>query len=142
MVSKKSPISRILTIALISGLISGILVTAIFWFLFSTPWFFLIIPAIIGWSIKKFANITADEVEADEKLESKVGWTCAGITLFFVLLPALVIALGSYLVSGSLWSIFLNFGFYFVCGFAVWFGHLKGVQAVVDSYYDSNLNED
>ena len=141
MSSKMSPIGRVLVIALISGLTSGIIVTAIMWFVFASAWFFFIIPAVMGWAIKKYAHISASEVDADENLQNKVGWTCAGITLFFVLLTAFVVALATYAATGSMWGIFLNIIFYVASGFAVWYGHSRGVQAVVDSYYESDLKE-
>ena len=135
-----TPISRVLIIALISGLVSGILTTVLFWFVYPTPWFFLIVPAVMGWSIKHYAHITMAETEVYENLDSNVGWICAGITLGFVLLTALLVSVATYMVYGSFWAVIMNFGFFIACGLAVWYGHNRGVQAVVDSGYDDFNN--
>lgn len=128
---------RIIVVAAISGIISSI-ITALLFLIFPSGWLFFIIPAIMGTCIHKFGKITAADVDRDDKLEKKVGYMCAGAVLFFVLLTAVPILIVS-IYQGLGWAMLLNIPFYIACGIAVWYGYNRGVRAVVDSYYDSDL---
>ena len=128
---------RIIVVAAISGIISSV-ITALLFLIFPSGWLFFIIPAIMGTCIHKFGKITAADVDRDDKLEKKVGYMCAGAVLFFVLLTAVPILIVS-IYQGLGWAMLLNIPFYIACGIAVWYGYNRGVRAVVDSYYDSDL---
>ena len=128
---------RIIVVAAISGIISSV-ITALLFLIFPSGWLFFIIPAIMGTCIHKFGKITAADVDKDDKLEKKVGYMCAGAVLFFVLLTAVPILIVS-IYQGLGWAMLLNIPFYIACGIAVWYGYNRGVRAVVDSYYDSDL---
>ena len=79
-------------------------------------------------------------MDKDEKLEKKVGYICAGAVLFFILLTAIPILIVG-ITQGLGWSMLLNIPFFIACGIAVWYGYNRGVRAVVDSYYDSDLKD-
>ena len=128
---------RIIVVAAISGIISSV-ITALLFLILPSGWLFFIIPAIMGTCIHKFGKITAADVDKDDKLEKKVGYMCAGAVLFFVLLTAVPILIVS-IYQGLGWAMLLNIPFYIACGIAVWYGYNRGVRAVVDSYYDSDL---
>lgn len=130
---------RIIVVAVISGIISSV-ITALLLLLIPSGWLFFIIPVIMGTSIHKFGNITSTDMEKDDKLEKKVGLICAGTVLFFILLttvPFLIVGLK----QGLGWELLLNIPFFIACAFAVWYGYNRGVRAVIDSYYDSDLKE-
>lgn len=136
-----SPIDRILTVAVISGFISGILVLMLMMFVFASAWFFFIIPVIMGWSISKFSRITKQEMDEDEKLEKKAGWISAGVVLLFVVVTAVLISVA--VMSGGNWTdLFLNIPFLIVSSLSVWYGYSRGVRAVVDAYYDADAVEE
>jgi len=128
---------RIITVAAISGIISS-MITLLLFLVFPSGWMFFIIPAVMGTCIHKFGRITAADVEKDDNLEKRVGYMCAGAVLLFIFLtvvPILIIGIR----EGLGWSLLLDIPFYIVCGIAVWFGYNRGVRAVIDAYYDSNL---
>lgn len=132
---QKNILDRITIICLISGLVSGILTMALVWFVFPSAWFFFIIPAVMGWSIDKFAKIPKDVFSNEEniaKLQKQAGWTCAGFVLFFVLLANLPI----FLVLEPIQHL-LNILFYIICGVSVYWGYTRGVRCITDAYYDS-----
>ena len=94
----------------------------------------------MGTCIHKLGNISAADVDNDDKLEKKVGYLCAGAVLFFIFLTAIpILIVGIY--QGLGWSLLLNIPFFIVCGIAVWYGYNRGVRAVIDSYYDSDLKD-
>ena len=129
---------RIIVIAAISGIISSIIAFLLFVFVLPSGWLLFFIPAIMGICIQKFGKISAKDVEGDDKLEKRVGFMCAGAVLFFITLTVIPITIiGLYKGLGS--EMLLDIPFYIVCVFAVWFGYNRGVRAVVDAYYDSNL---
>ena len=76
----------------------------------------------------------------DDQLEKKVGYMCAGAVLFFILLTA-VPSLFMCLYQGVGWGLLADIPFYIACALAVWYGYNRGVRAVIDSYYDSDLKE-
>ena len=130
---------HIITVAVISGIISSVIAFLLFFSVLPSGWLLFFIPAIMGISIQKFGKISAEDVEGDDKLEKKVGYMCAGAVLFFIILTIVPITvIGLY--KGLGWKI-LDIPFYIVCVFAVWYGYNRGVRAVVDAYYDSNLKE-
>ena len=130
---------RIILIAVISGIISSIIAFLLFVFVLPSGWLLFFIPAIMGICIQKFGKISAEDVEGDDKLEKKVGFMCAGAVLFFIFLTVIPITIiGLYKGLGG-WKMLLDIPFYIVCVFAIWFGYNRGVRAVVDAYYDSNL---
>ena len=129
---------RIIVIAAISGIISSIIAFLLFVFVLPSGWLQFFIPAIMGICIQKFGKISAKDVEGDDKLEKRVGFMCAGAVLFFIILTVIPITIiGLYKGLGR--EMLLDIPFYIVCVFAVWFGYNRGVRAVVDAYYDSNL---
>lgn len=131
---------RIIVIAAISGIISSIIAFLLFVFVLPSGWLLFFIPAIMGICIQKFGKISAKDVEGDDKLEKRVGFMCAGAVLFFIILTVIPITIiGLY--KGLGWEMLLDIPFYIVCVFAVWFGYNRGVRAVVDAYYDSNLKD-
>ncbi len=131
---------RIIVVAAISGIISSVITALLFFLVFPSAWLFFIIPAIMGTCIHKFGKISAADVDKDEKLEKKVGYICAGAVLFFILLTAIPILIVG-ITQGLGWSLLLNIPFFIACGIAVWYGYNRGVRAVVDSYYDSDLKD-
>ena len=131
---------RIIVVAAISGIISSVITALLFFLVFPSAWLFFIIPAIMGTCIHKFGKISAADVDKDEKLEKKVGYICAGAVLFFILLTAIPILIVG-ITQGLGWSMLLNIPFFISCGIAVWYGYNRGVRAVVDSYYDSDLKD-
>lgn len=131
---------RIIIVAVISGIISSVITFLLFFFVYPTPWFFLIIPAIMGTCIHKLGKISAEDVEGNDTLEKKVGYVCAGAVLLFIFLTIIPIIIID-LYNGIGWGILLNIPFFIVCAIAVWYGYNRGVRAVVDAYYDSNLKE-
>ncbi len=131
---------RIIVVAAISGIISSVITALLFFLVFPSAWLFFIIPAIMGTCIHKFGKISAADVDKDEKLEKKVGYICAGAVLFFILLTAIPILIVG-ITQGLGWSMLLNIPFFIACGIAVWYGYNRGVRAVVDSYYDSDLKD-
>lgn len=130
---------RIIVVAAISGIISSIITMLLLTF-FPSGWLFFIIPAIMGTCIHKFGRITSADVKDDDKLEKRVGYMCAGAVLFFILLTA-VPAIIFGLKEGLGWGLLADIPFYIACALAVWYGYNRGVRAVVDSYYDSDLKE-
>ena len=131
---------RIIVVAATSGIISSVITALLFFLVFPSAWLFFIIPAIMGTCIHKFGKISAADVDKDEKLEKKVGYICAGAGLFFILLTAIPILIVG-ITQGLGWSMLLNIPFFIACGIAVWYGYNRGVRAVVDSYYDSDLKD-
>ena len=131
---------RIIVVAAISGIISSVITALLFFLVFPSAWLFFIIPAIMGTCIHKFGKISAADVDKDEKLEKKVGYICAGAVLFFILLTAIPILIVG-ITQGLGWSMLLNIPFFIACGIAVWYGYNRGVRAVVDSYYVSDLKD-
>jgi hypothetical protein len=131
---------RIIVVAATSGIISSVITALLFFLVFPSAWLFFIIPAIMGTCIHKFGKISAADVDKDEKLEKKVGYICAGAVLFFILLTAIPILIVG-ITQGLGWSMLLNIPFFIACGIAVWYGYNRGVRAVVDSYYDSDLKD-
>ena len=131
---------RIIVVAATSGIISSVITALLFFLVFPSAWLFFIIPAIMGTCIHKFGKISAADVDKDEKLEKKVGYICAGAVLFFILLTAIPILIVG-ITPGLGWSMLLNIPFFIACGIAVWYGYNRGVRAVVDSYYDSDLKD-
>ena len=131
---------RIILVAVISGIISSLITALLFFLVFPSGWLFFIIPAVMGTCIHKFGKITAADVDNDDKLEKKVGYMCAGGVLFFILLTAVPILIVN-LYQGLGWGLLLDIPFYIACGIAVWYGYNRGVRAVVDSYYDSDLKD-
>ena len=131
---------RIIVVAAISGIISSVITALLFFLVFPSAWLFFIIPAIMGTCIHKYGKISAADVDKDEKLEKKVGYICAGAVLFFILLTAIPILIVG-ITQGLGWSMLLNIPFFIACGIAVWYGYNRGVRAVVDSYYDSDLKD-
>ena len=131
---------RIIVVAAISGIISSVITALLFFLVFPSAWLLFIIPAIMGTCIHKFGKISAADVDKDEKLEKKVGYICAGAVLFFILLTAIPILIVG-ITQGLGWSMLLNIPFFIACGIAVWYGYNRGVRAVVDSYYDSDLKD-
>ena len=131
---------RIIVVAATSGIISSVITALLFFLVFPSAWLFFIIPAIMGTCIHKFGKISAAAVDKDEKLEKKVGYICAGAVLFFILLTAIPILIVG-ITQGLGWSMLLNIPFFIACGIAVWYGYNRGVRAVVDSYYDSDLKD-
>ena len=130
---------RIIKVAVISGIISSI-ITFILLILFPSGWLFFIIPAIMGTCIHKFGKITSADMKDDDKLEKRVGYMCAGAVLFFIILTA-VPALIMCLYQGVGWGLLADIPFFLACALAVWYGYNRGVRAVIDSYYDSDLKE-
>ena len=130
---------RIIVVAAISGIISSI-ITFVLLLLFPSGWLFFIIPAVMGTCIQKFGKITSADMKDDDKLEKRVGWMCAGAVLFFILLTA-VPSLIMCLKQGLGWGVLADIPFYLACALAVWYGYNRGVRAVIDSYYDSDLKE-
>lgn len=133
---------RIVIIAIISGFISSVFTAMLFFFVFPSAWLFFIIPLIMGISIHKFGKISAKDVEGTDgdKLQRKVGLLCGGAVLLFLLLTVIpLVALSLYMGLG--WGVLLDVPFFIVCAIAVWWGYNRGVQAVVDSYYDANLSD-
>lgn len=131
---------RIIVIAAISGIISSIIAFLLFVFVLPSGWLLFFIPAIMGICIQKFGKISAEDVEEDDKLEKRVGYMCAGAVLFFIILTIIPITIFGVL-QGAGWELLKDIPFYIVCVFAVWFGYNRGVRAVVDAYYDSNLKD-
>ena len=131
---------RIIVIAAISGIISSIIAFLLFVFVLPSGWLLFFIPAIMGICIQKFGRISAEDVEGDDKLEKRVGYMCAGAVLFFIILTIIPITIYS-VYQGAGWELLKDIPFYIVCVFAVWFGYNRGVRAVVDAYYDSNLKD-
>lgn len=131
---------RIIVIAAISGIISSIIAFLLFVFVLPSGWLLFFIPAIMGICIQKFGKISAEDVEGDDKLEKRVGYMCAGAVLFFIILTIIPITIYS-VYQGAGWELLKDIPFYIVCVFAVWFGYNRGVRAVVDAYYDSNLKD-
>lgn len=130
---------RIIKVAVISGIISSI-ITFVLLILFPSGWLFFIIPAIMGTCIHKFGKITSADMKDDDKLEKRVGYMCAGAVLFFIILTA-VPALIMCLYQGVGWGLLADIPFFLACALAVWYGYNRGVRAVIDSYYDSDLKE-
>ena len=131
---------RIIVIAAISGIISSIIAFLLFVFVLPSGWLLFFIPAIMGICIQKFGKISAEDVEGDDKLEKRVGYMCAGAVLFFIILTIIPITIYS-VYQGAGWELLKDIPFYIVCVFAVWFGYNRGVRAVIDAYYDSNLKD-
>ena len=131
---------RVIVIAAISGIISSIIAFLLFVFVLPSGWLLFFIPAIMGICIQKFGKISAEDVEGDDKLEKRVGYMCAGAVLFFIILTIIPITIYS-VYQGAGWELLKDIPFYIVCVFAVWFGYNRGVRAVVDAYYDSNLKD-
>lgn len=131
---------RIIVIAAISGVISSIIAFLLFVFVLPSGWLLFFIPAIMGICIQKFGKISAEDVEGDDKLEKRVGYMCAGAVLFFIILTIIPITIYS-VYQGAGWELLKDIPFYIVCVFAVWFGYNRGVRAVIDAYYDSNLKD-
>ena len=130
---------RIIKVAVISGIISSI-ITFILLIFFPSGWLFFIIPAIMGTCIHKFGKITSADMKEDDQLEKRVGYMCAGAVLFFILITA-VPSLIMCLYQGVEWGLLADIPFYIACALAVWYGYNRGVRAVIDSYYDSDLKE-
>ena len=131
---------RIITIAVISGIISSIITVLLFLFVFPSGWLLFLPPAVMGTCIHKFGNISTTDVDRDEKLEKKVGYMCAASVLLFVLLTAVpILIVGLY--QGMGWKLLWDVPFFIACGFAVFYGYNRGVRAVVDSYFDSYSKE-
>lgn len=129
---------RIIIVAVISGIISSVITALLFFFVYPSGWLFFIIPAIMGTCIHKLGNISAADVDNDDNLEKRVGYLCAGAVLLFIILTVVpILIIGIYIGLG--WSLLLDIPFYIACGIAVWYGYNRGVRAVVDSYYDSDL---
>ena len=129
---------RIIIVAVISGIISSVITALLFFFVYPSGWLFFIIPAIMGTCIHKLGNISAADVDNDDNLEKKVGYLCAGAVLLFIILTVVpILIIGIYIGLG--WRLLLDIPFYIACGIAVWYGYNRGVRAVVDSYYDSDL---
>lgn len=130
---------RVIVVAAISGIISSI-ITFILFTIAPSGWLFFIIPAVMGTCVQKFGKITSADMKDDDKLENRVGWMCAGAVLFFILLTAVPsIIMG--LKDGLGWGLLADIPFYLACALAVFYGYNRGVRAVVDSYYDSDLKE-
>ena len=125
-------------VSLISGLISIIFVDVIFLVLFSSGWLFFIIPAVICWSIKKFAKINKEELfdeESFEKMAKKTGLICAGsviLAIILALLPVIII-LGIY----SLLLFLTSFWFIIMCIICIYVSYTKGVEVITNAYYDT-----
>lgn len=133
---------RIILVATISGIITSVITAFLFFFVFPSGWLIFLIPAVMGTCIHKLGKISAEEVEGDDddKLQKKAGFLCAGAVLFFIILTVIPIVIVS-VKQGLGWDILLNIPFFIICVFAVWYGYNRGVRAVVDSYYDSNLKD-
>lgn len=126
---------NVIRVAWISGIISTIVVMFLFWGLFPTPWLFLIIPGVVGWSIDKYGKFDASKLADDEEfaaMSRKVGITCASIVLLCLIITMLplflVMSFGDHLKS-----IFM----YVICGISVYWGYNRGVRCVTDAYFES-----
>jgi hypothetical protein len=135
--SKVSPLRKITIICVISGLIAGILVNVLFWLVFPSAWFFLIIPAIMGWSIDHYAKIPKDVIQDDEmynKLSKRAAYTCAAAVLLFFLLTFVPI-----IIIFPIQVIIENAMFYIVGMVCVYIGYTRGQRCITDAYFDSVL---
>lgn len=142
MKSQKSSFQNVVLVGIVSGLISIVIVNFTLSF-FTSGWLFCIIPLIVCWSIKKFATINKNELTDDEtfeKISKKTGFLCAGIVtleIILALLPSIIIFGTQFLIT-----LLTDFGFYIVCAISVYWGYIKGVEAITDVYYDMLLSEE
>lgn len=121
-------------VCIISGLISIILVEVLFFFVFPTALFFLLIPVIMGYSIAKFAEIPYEELlnkEAFEKLRTRTGIICAAFMLITVLISVLPIILLLGICTKLVKIIF----FVSLCLFVIRLGYTFGARVVSETYY-------
>lgn len=138
---KKSSISSVVIVAVLSGIVAIVVVDALFT-IFPSGWLFFLIPVIMGFSLKKFAKFPKDLLEDDdefEKLSKKVGLLCAGICLVAMVVAVVPI----YMIVGSvkgvniLEIILSDVFFYAACVVCIYFGYSKGKEVVTNAYYDS-----
>ena len=136
--SLSKSIKRIILISVISGGLSGLLVIILFFAIFPSALLFFLIPIIMGNSIQKWGKIPAEEVRGSERLEKTAGYVCAAIVLLFVVLTcAIIVLLTKYMGIGF----FPNITFMIACIISIVYGYYRGQQAVVDSYFDSELED-
>lgn len=130
----KNILDRITLVCLISGVISGLITTALIWFIIPSAWFFFIIPAVMGWSIDRYVTIPKELLEDGqniERLQKKAGLTCGGLVLFFVIL----VNIPFFLVLEPIMYL-KNIIFYAAAGVSVYWGYTRGVRCITDAYYD------
>lgn len=131
-------LKNVITVCLVAGIISIILVELLFFFIFPSGWLFFLIPVIMGWSLKKYAKFPRVELaneEAFEKLRTRTGIICAAIVLISVLISVLPV-----IILGGIEALIANIAFYAVCVVAIYAGYSRGVGVITDEYYDS-LND-
>ena len=132
------PLTRIITVCVISGLISGIIVNLLFWFVFSSAWLFFIIPAVMGWSIQRFAKIPKEHLLDEptfEKLKKQTAWTCAAMVLLFILIDYIPLII-FFVATQQIEFILFDIPFIAVCVLSVIYGYNRGQRCVVDTWSD------
>lgn len=138
METKSKSLKSVITVGVVTGLLSGLMVLALFIFIYPTAWFFFIIPAVMGTCIYKYAKVPFyEDEEENEKLAKKVGLLCAGMSLLFILFPVALIAI---VASYSFGELLANVPFLIMCALAVWYGYNRGQRAVVDANSDAIVN--
>ena len=130
---------NIISICIVSGLISILIVLALFWFVFTSAWLFFIIPLIMGWTIDKFGKFDASQLKDEvtyERISRRTGLLCGSMVLlciFICILPLFFLF--------PIIDLLVNFAFYIVCGISIYWGYNRGVQCVTDAYYSSYSDE-
>ncbi len=136
--ARKSSIASVISVTIFFGVISIVIVDLLFYLVFPSAWFFLLMPFIMGFGIKKFAKFPKERLNDEEefdKLSKRMGILCGAICLFAVLIGILPILI----ISGEqiILHLLTNFVFYLVCALSIYFGYTKGIEIVTDAYYDS-----
>lgn len=123
---------RITLVCVLSGIIAGLIASALFYLVFPSAWLFLIIPAVMGFAVEKF-GISDDLDLQDEyqynKFARHCGLLCGGLCLTFICLCTLPILLVAPI------ELLASVGFDLGCVLSVFWAYRRGVKAVLNTAY-------